>query len=141
MPPSDSRARILFIVPYQPGPSRFVASTMGVWGRRLSSQFPLGVALLAALTPRDQFSVALVNEYWQDPVDYQTEADIVALSFMTCNAPRAYAIADQFRARGKLVVMGGIHVTALPREVADFWRRNMIHCFIPMHRRILKKQN
>jgi len=119
MPRVGSQAKVLFITPYHQGVSKFMESTMGVWGRRLSSQFPLGVALLAALTPREDFSVALVNEYWHEGVDYQDEAEIVALSFMTCNAPRAYEIADQFRSRGKLVVMGGMHVSACADEAAQ----------------------
>jgi radical SAM superfamily enzyme YgiQ (UPF0313 family) len=35
---------------------------------------------------------------------------------MTYNAPRAYEIADRFRARGKPVVVGGYHPTFLPNE-------------------------
>jgi radical SAM superfamily enzyme YgiQ (UPF0313 family) len=35
---------------------------------------------------------------------------------MTQQAPRAYEIADRFRAKGIKVVLGGIHVTVLPHE-------------------------
>jgi radical SAM superfamily enzyme YgiQ (UPF0313 family) len=51
-----------------------------------------------------------------EPLDYDTEADLVGVSFMTFNAPRAYAIADEFRRRGKPVVFGGYHPTFLPDE-------------------------
>ncbi len=37
---------------------------------------------------------------------------------MTASAPRAYVIADAFRARGIPVVMGGIHPTVRPDEAA-----------------------
>ncbi len=119
MSKTGSKAKILFVTPYSQGTSRFMASSLGLLGRRLSSHYPLGVGVLAALTPRADFSVKLVNEYWQERPDYQDDADIVALSFMTCNAPRAYDIADRFRARGKLVVMGGLHASACATEAAQ----------------------
>ena len=34
------------------------------------------------------------------------------------NAYRAYRIADDYRARGVFVVLGGLHVTSLPAEAA-----------------------
>ena len=44
------------------------------------------------------------------------DADIIALTAMTPQAPRAYQIADEFRRRGKTVVMGGFHASNLPDE-------------------------
>lgn len=42
-----------------------------------------------------------------EPVDFDTDAELVGLSFMTFNAPRAYEIADRFRLEmGKTVIMG-----------------------------------
>jgi radical SAM superfamily enzyme YgiQ (UPF0313 family) len=37
---------------------------------------------------------------------------------MTCKATRAYEIAARFRSRGIPVIMGGIHATMCPDEVA-----------------------
>jgi radical SAM superfamily enzyme YgiQ (UPF0313 family) len=51
-----------------------------------------------------------------EPVDFDDDADLVGLSFMTFNAPRAYEIADGFRRKGKPVVMGGYHPTFRPQE-------------------------
>ena len=52
-----------------------------------------------------------------EPIDYETDADLIGLSFMTYNAPRAYEIADRFRReRGKPVIFGGYHPTLLPEE-------------------------
>lgn len=42
--------------------------------------------------------------------------DLVAISTMTAQVKDAYAVADWYRARGVKVVMGGLHVTALPEE-------------------------
>jgi radical SAM superfamily enzyme YgiQ (UPF0313 family) len=53
-----------------------------------------------------------------EPVDFDADADLVGLSFMTYNAPRAYAIADEFRRRGRTVVVGGYHPSFLPDEAA-----------------------
>jgi radical SAM superfamily enzyme YgiQ (UPF0313 family) len=52
-----------------------------------------------------------------EPIDYETEADLIGISFMTFNAPRAYQIADKFRhEKGKTVIFGGYHPTLLPEE-------------------------
>jgi radical SAM superfamily enzyme YgiQ (UPF0313 family) len=53
-----------------------------------------------------------------DVLDFDTDADLIGISFMTFNAPRAYEIADRFRARGKTVVVGGYHPSLLPDEAS-----------------------
>lgn len=53
-----------------------------------------------------------------DVLDFDTDADLIGISFMTFNAPRAYEIADRFRAQGKKVVVGGYHPSLLPDEAA-----------------------
>jgi radical SAM superfamily enzyme YgiQ (UPF0313 family) len=52
-----------------------------------------------------------------EPVDFETGADLIGISFMTYNAPRAYEIADRFRReKGKPVIVGGYHPTFMPEE-------------------------
>ncbi len=52
-----------------------------------------------------------------EPVDYDSDADLVGISFMTFNAPHAYEIADTFRkVKGKTVIVGGYHPSFLPEE-------------------------
>ena len=51
-----------------------------------------------------------------EPVDFNTDADIIGVSFMTFNAPRAYEIGDIFREKGKTVIFGGFHPTFMPYE-------------------------
>jgi len=46
------------------------------------------------------------------------EADLVGFTVLTPQAPWVYRIADRIRKRGIQVVLGGIHVTALPEEAA-----------------------
>jgi radical SAM superfamily enzyme YgiQ (UPF0313 family) len=69
---------------------------------------------VAASTP-DWVQTRILDEDIE-PVDFQTDADIIGLSFMTFNAPRAYEIADRFRSAGKTVIMGGFHPSFLPDE-------------------------
>lgn len=78
---------------------------------------PLNLAILAGLTPSD-VEVQIVDEC-VDPVDFHTDADLIGVTAMTNMAPTAYYIADQFRARGKTVVLGGVHVTVAPQEAVS----------------------
>jgi radical SAM superfamily enzyme YgiQ (UPF0313 family) len=51
------------------------------------------------------------------PIDFEVDADLIGISFMTYNAPRAYEIADRFREdKGKPVIFGGYHPTLVPEE-------------------------
>ncbi len=80
-------------------------------------KFPaLGPLSIAAATPPEH-TVRLVDENIA-PVDFAAPADLVGISVMTPLAPRAYALADEFRARGRKVVLGGIHVSSCPDEAA-----------------------
>ncbi len=83
--------------------------------RRKKVPFPrLNLLFLAGLAP-EYVQVKVVDEIVEE-VDFDTECDLVALTTLTNQAPRAYDIADKFRAKGKKVIMGGIHVSALPDE-------------------------
>jgi radical SAM superfamily enzyme YgiQ (UPF0313 family) len=74
----------------------------------------LALYLLAGLTP-EEHEVRILEEN-VEPVDLDTECDLVGISCMTANAPRGYQIAAEFRKRGKKVVMGGVHPTVMPGE-------------------------
>lgn len=57
-----------------------------------------------------------------EPIDFEAiirDADVVGISFMTFNAPRAYLIADRLRLVGKTVIFGGYHPTLNPEEAAE----------------------
>jgi radical SAM superfamily enzyme YgiQ (UPF0313 family) len=69
----------------------------------------LALNLLEGLTP-PHHKVTLIEEEIEY-IDLDTECDLVGISCMTSNAPRAYFLADEFRKRGKQVVMGGVHPT------------------------------
>lgn len=78
---------------------------------------PLSLMTVASLTPED-VEVELIDES-VEPIDFDTNADLVGITATTAAANRAYEIADCFRERGKCVVIGGVHATALPEEAAN----------------------
>ncbi len=79
---------------------------------------PLTLTTLAALIPGDLGAeVALYDEGIETLPD-DLHADLVGMTVITGNAPRAYELAAGFRRRGLTVVLGGPHVTLLPEEAA-----------------------
>lgn len=64
---------------------------------------------LAALTP-EEHRVRVFHQQ-VDKIDFETDADLIAISFFSGFAPAAYKLAKEFRRRGKTVIAGGPHVT------------------------------
>lgn len=73
---------------------------------------PLGLATLAALTP-PEYDVVIVDENIED-IDFDIDADIIALSAMAIQEKRLFEVADEFRRRGYFVCMGGPICNVLP---------------------------
>jgi radical SAM superfamily enzyme YgiQ (UPF0313 family) len=81
----------------------------------IAFKFPLlSTSLLAGLTP-PHHQVSILDESLTE-IDFDQEVDLVAVTAITPLAPRGYEIADQFRQRGRKVVIGGIHASWLPDE-------------------------
>ena len=78
---------------------------------------PLNLATLAALTPPEHEVV--IDDGCVGPVTATGSADLVAMTAMTAQAPEAYRLADEYRARGIPVVLGGIHPSMCPDEAAE----------------------
>ncbi len=78
----------------------------------------IALQYLAALTPPQHNILAIEEE--DEPINFEYDCDLVALSFMTASAIRAYQVAREFKRRGKTVVMGGVHPTVLPDEALLF---------------------
>lgn len=74
----------------------------------------LALYILEGLTPPGH-EVQIIEEE-AEFVDPDQECDLVAISCMTANAPRAYELSEAFRERGKTVVLGGVHPSILPAE-------------------------
>ncbi len=73
---------------------------------------------LAGLTysVRPDAEVELIDAN-KEPFDPENiEADLIGFTVLTPQAPWVYRMADRLKALGKKVVLGGIHVTALPDE-------------------------
>jgi radical SAM superfamily enzyme YgiQ (UPF0313 family) len=84
----------------------------------LATMEPLSLASVAALTPR-HWDIRLADEVVEE-IPSGALPDLVGITGLTPNAPRAYEIAAGFRARGVPVVMGGMHATSCPEEVGRY---------------------
>ena len=78
---------------------------------------PLQLGVLAALTPPG-VEIVLYDDRIET-IPYDEPTDLVAITVETFTARRAYEIADEYRQRGVSVIMGGMHATLLPEEVAQ----------------------
>jgi radical SAM superfamily enzyme YgiQ (UPF0313 family) len=100
--------RIRIIVAYVPRYRR---------GHRWHFVPPVTGIHLAALVPAGH-EVEVVHEQVR-AVPFDADVDLVALSFFSGFAARAYAIADRYRALGVPVVAGGPHATFWPDEALE----------------------
>lgn len=89
-------------------------------GRRVWSlrEAPLTLTTLAGLTHGEADPDYQLVDGSVENIPLDATPDLVGISVLTGNAPRAYALADHFRARGIPVVLGGVHATLLPDEAA-----------------------
>lgn len=97
--------RILLVQPYH-------KSNVKTRGKIYMSQLTL--PLMAALTPQVH-DITVIDEN-VEPVDFDQDYDLVSITALTPTAPRAYEIADEFRSRGKKVVLGGVHPSLMADE-------------------------
>jgi radical SAM superfamily enzyme YgiQ (UPF0313 family) len=104
------RPRVLFV-----GPTALDMQGRPIKQRRL--HLPgLTLPMLAALTP-DHWDATLVNETVQD-IPYDEPWDLVGITGMGSGIVRAWVIADEFRRRGRTVVLGGIAASLLGPEAS-----------------------
>ncbi|MBI5481765.1 MAG: cobalamin B12-binding domain-containing protein [Deltaproteobacteria bacterium] len=75
----------------------------------------LGLPLIAAATPA-QWRVRFHDENLGGDAPSSPVPEVVGITVHTAFVARAYALADRYRAAGARVVLGGLHVTALPEE-------------------------
>jgi radical SAM superfamily enzyme YgiQ (UPF0313 family) len=95
-----------------------VVSAKGLLNRLLVPNVAeMGLPLIAAYTPAG-VEVEKVEDYF-DEIPWDTDADVVGISAQVMMLKRAVELADGFRRRGKIVVMGGFLPTMHPEEVLD----------------------
>lgn len=88
------------------------------WVDRLGAYLPhLGPPLIAALTP-PHHEVRVIEEYLED-INFESDADLVALSGQIMQYDRCCDISREFRKRGKKTVLGGYLPSMLPDRVED----------------------
>jgi radical SAM superfamily enzyme YgiQ (UPF0313 family) len=78
----------------------------------------LGLITLAAMTP-DAFDVSYHEILDIRALGALPPCDVAAISSYSGQIKDAYALADRYRAEGVRVVLGGLHVTALPEEALE----------------------
>ena len=79
------------------------------------SYIPFSLHVLAALTPKEYKISFVHNKFFWQKKDF-LQGILVGITCVTTSAPVAYKIADRYRKAGAFVVMGGLHVSALPEE-------------------------
>ncbi len=79
--------------------------------------YPVSLTLIAALTP-ENWEINIIDERMGETINYDEKVDLVGIALRTLTAPRAYAIAKEYRKRGVKVVLGGPHVSVLPSEAS-----------------------
>lgn len=88
---------------------------------QMSRGLPIAPPVLEYLTGltnrlRPDIKVELIDANKEPFSPKDTDADLIGFTVLTPQAPWAYRMADELRQLGKKVVLGGIHVTALPDE-------------------------
>jgi len=68
---------------------------------------------LASVTPK-KHSFKLIETF--EDIDFNENCDAIHIHFKTAIANKAYYIADEFRKRGKIIILSGSHPSALPEE-------------------------
>jgi radical SAM superfamily enzyme YgiQ (UPF0313 family) len=76
------------------------------------SNTPLGLATVAALTPRE-WTVEIADENVES-VDFETDADLIGITAFNVQYRRALEIGSEFQKRGKKVVFGGPYCSLFP---------------------------
>lgn len=87
-------------------------------GKVIASLPSLGLLTLAGMTPgRHEIEYIEIDDL--RAMKSWPGFDLVGISSFTAMIHDAYAVADLYRAKGTAVVMGGLHVSALPEEALE----------------------
>ncbi|MGO9338558.1 MAG: B12-binding domain-containing radical SAM protein [Terracidiphilus sp.] len=79
----------------------------------------LGLLTLAGLTPESIDTSYLEVSDIADLEGVPEEFDVVAISSFSAQIYEAYALADRYRSLGTKVILGGLHVSAVPDEARN----------------------
>ena len=110
------KLRLLLINPTSP--DRRASPTRSSSGPRLF-QFSMLSSMYVAASVPSYVETRILDEDLE-PIRFDVPADLVGISCMTYNAPRAYELAQIFREqKGIPVILGGYHPTLLPQEAVE----------------------
>ena len=104
------KKKLLLVNPVNP-------SRVGLTANRSSRFQPLGLGIIAALSPSD-WKVEIVDENYA-PFEFRN-ADLVGLTAFSANVARAYEISGRYRKRGVPTVLGGIHSSMCQEEALQY---------------------
>lgn len=96
----------------------------------------LALPLLAALTPKE-YEVKIILETIEQ-VDFDSDADIIAISSMGHAVVRTLDIAKEFKKRGKTVILGGYMVSLMPEEAKKYCDAVVVGDAEPVWEELLK---
>ena len=74
---------------------------------------------LAAITPK-RYQVRVIHQQ-VDTIDFESDADVVAISFFSGFARAAYQLATAYKQKNKIVIGGGPHVTYNETEALAYF--------------------
>ena len=84
------------------------------WRRIITGNPIITLPHIAALTP-SKHTVEIVNQNYEN-INFEQDADLIGITCYTMTAPKVYEIADKFRKKGKTVILGGYHPSAMTNE-------------------------
>ena len=105
---------LLLVIPRQTYKHYSMQIGMARMAGKANTMPSLALALVAALTP-PHYTITIVDEEI-DTIPTSRRFDIVGITAFSNTIDRACAIADTFRSRGSVVVMGGAQVTFAPED-------------------------
>lgn len=110
-------SRSLYLINPKPkSPSYFGAEAFELSGYPTAQAIAdLAVTTVAAMAPRD-WRITICEEHVQ-AIDFDTDADFIGLTGKINQRDRMIAVADEFRRRGKTVVIGGPFASLSPDAV------------------------
>ena len=109
--------KVCFINPAFPESLWSFSGVASLVGKR-GAFAPLGLATIAGCTP-PEFEIEIYDEEIE-PINFETDADIVSLTAFNVQARRAFKIAEEFRRRRKLVAMGGPYASLCPEKCMPY---------------------
>ena len=107
---------IYLINPADSYPTYYGAEVLAHLGfSSVASIADLTMTTVAALIP-DDFEITICDEHIT-PADLDTKAEVVAITGKSTQVERMIALAQEYRKRGKIIMMGGPYVSLCPEQM------------------------